>query len=146
MIVAPLWIEHHQNVGTLARTCEAIGADLVIPSGFRREARKGNTCKYPPLYLERDDVERWVHAQVANPMREVIAVETGGDPIGSMSPSGDAVLLLGAEGQGIPGWAVEAADRVATLPQVGRAPCVNVAVAGSVAAYYFAGLIGGDCG
>lgn len=143
MIVAPLWIEKHVNVGTLARTCEAVGADLVVPSDFRREARNGNTPNYPPLYIERDDVRQWVEYQAEHPERELFAIETGGDPIGDFTPDSDVVLLLGAEGIGVPAWALELCQGIVTLPQLGRAPCVNVAVAGSVAAYYFTGLLRG---
>lgn len=141
MMVAALWLENHLNVGTLARTCEAVGADLVIPAGFRKEARNGNTCKYPPLYLERDDVRRWVEAVANTQGRHLVAIETGGKPLGHFAPSRGAVLLLGAEGLGVPEWALEVCHDVATLPQTGRAPCVNVAVAGSVAAYHFAGML-----
>lgn len=142
MIVAPLWLDKKINVGNLARTCEAVGADLVVPARFRREATNGNTCKYPPLYLESYDVQRWVEAK-AHSSWFLIAIETDGIPISYFKPRDDIVLLLGAEGQGIPKWALELCDDVATLPQQGQAPCINVAVAGSIAAYHFSGLLHG---
>lgn len=140
MIVAPLWLDKKINVGNLARTCEAVGADLVVPARFRREATNGNTCKYPPLYLESHDVQRWIEAK-AHSSQFLIAIETDGKPIFHFRPADNVILLLGAEGQGVPQWALELCDDVATLPQQGQAPCINVAVAGSIAAYYFSGFL-----
>lgn len=139
MIVAPLWIENHKNVGTLARTCEALGADLVVPATFRREVRNGNTVKYPALYLEPTEIKRWVRHVTFN--RHVVAVETGGKPLGDFTPDRDVVLILGSEGIGTPQWALDLIEDVATIPQVGQGPCLNLAVAGSIAAYHFAGVL-----
>lgn len=140
MIVAPLWSDKHVNIGSLARTCEAIGADLVVASSFKREIRNGNTCKYPPLFLERDDIPRWVKYQ-SQSSRLLLGLETGGQPISGYQPIDDMVLLIGAEGSGIPDWAIQLCDDIITLPQLGQAPCINMAVAGSIAAYYLSGLL-----
>lgn len=137
MIVAPLWIRNDDNVGTLARTCEAVGAELVVSNDRHVAVRRGNTSRYPALYLDPGDVKRWIKHQLS--VRPVYAVETGGDPLSSYTPQSDCVLLLGSENTGIPDWALELATDIVTLPSIGKSPCVNVAVAGSMAAYYFAG-------
>ena len=144
MIVAALWPKHAVNLGTLARTCEAIGADLLIPRGFEREAEAANTCLYQPLTVK--DPDRWLKDAMAS--RRVLGVETGGAPIGEFDPDPNVVLVLGHESNGIPrryrqypAGPREENLQLVSLPQFGRSPCINVATAGSIAAYHFSGLL-----
>ena len=139
MIVACLWPKHESNLGTLARTCAAVGADLVVPRGHESAFGAANTCRYQPLTVE--DPARWLEDVLAS-RRPVFGIETGGHPIWQFEPDDSVVLVLGHESNGIPTY-WQRKLRLVSLPMVGRSPCINVAVAGSVAAYHFSGMLAG---
>ena len=140
LTVAMLWPRHTSNVGVLARTCEAVGATFVTTTDVEVTC---NTPGVPPLRLRPSDVDSWVRHRA---MRQtVIAVECEGRPLQSFTPPPPGMqttLLLGNERNGVPSELLSRDDvEVASLRQVGLSPSINVAVAGSVAAYWFANLL-----
>ena len=68
LLLAPLWPMHEANLGTLLRTCDAVGACLVISRwpGVEAAVAKGNTprrggCvhRVGELGHERDGIPPW---------------------------------------------------------------------------------------
>ena len=50
LIVAPLWVAFGANLGTLLRTCDAVGACMAVPDTehYRQALRKGDTLPTRP--------------------------------------------------------------------------------------------------
>jgi hypothetical protein len=50
LIVAPLWVAYGANLGTLLRTCDAVGACMAVPdtSHYRQALDKGDTLPERP--------------------------------------------------------------------------------------------------
>ena len=147
LIVAPLWVAYGANLGTLLRTCDAVGACLAVPdtAHYRRALAVGDTLgtgRRPCVHWVRVERHRWVHEHQVSGWR-IVAVELaeGATPLTRLEPArGRSVVLLGHEHEGVPADLVEAADECVEIPMVGRGASLNVAVAGSLVAYRLAGL------
>jgi tRNA (guanosine-2'-O-)-methyltransferase len=50
LIVAPLWVAYGANLGTLLRSCDAVGACMAIPETdhYRQALKKGDTLSARP--------------------------------------------------------------------------------------------------
>lgn len=143
LILAPLWVAYSANLGTLLRTCDAVGACLAVPDTdhYRRSLQIGNTLsRQPHIHRVRPDAELWL-AEQRRLGRRVVAVElnAGATPLALLGPAHcSTVVLLGHERHGVPeGLAV---DEYVRIPMVGVGASLNVAVAGSLVAYRLAGL------
>lgn len=148
LIVAPLWVAYHANLGTLLRTCDAVGACIAVPSSphYREALARGDTlrgARRPCIHWLACGKDRWIADQRAAGWR-ILAVELadGATPLYLVEPArGKTVVLLGHEQEGIPDDLVEAADECVEIPMVGRGASLNVAVAGSLVLYRLAGLV-----
>lgn len=134
------------NLGTLLRTCNAVGACMAVPATphYKEALRRGDTLgrRRPCVHWVRPDKDRWLERQ-----REVgwhvVAVELaeGAVPLPRLKPaSGRSVILLGHEHHGIPPEHVELADTCVEIPMCGSGASLNVAVAGSLVLYRLSGL------
>jgi tRNA G18 (ribose-2'-O)-methylase SpoU len=145
LLAAPLWPKYDVNLGTLLRTCDAVGACLVVPRRHWIDAAlaKGNTLQHPSC----------VH-RVARPLDWLAAQRAGGTAVVGVELADDAVRLadlpaarkrtivvLGNESDGIPPEALPLLDTVVEIPMVGTGYSLNVAVAGSLVLYKLAGLL-----
>lgn len=145
LIVAPLWVAFDVNLGTLLRTCDAVGACVAVPktAHYRRALDKGDTlAKRPHTHWVRSSKEAWVRNQ-RSAGRRIVAVEVAEDslPLPLLEPAREpTVLLLGHERHGLPDEAMHLADDVIEIPMIGRGASLNVAVAGSLVLYRLAGL------
>ena len=145
LIIAPLWVGYTANLGTLLRTCDAVGACMAVPRTphYRRALDRGDTLpRRPHLHWVDGDRIRWIAHQRERGKR-IVAVELGeaAVPLTLVEPLREsAVLLLGHEGEGIPPEALELADDLVQIPMIGIGKSLNVAVAGSLVAYRLAGL------
>jgi len=105
LIIAPLWVAYQANLGTLLRTCDAVGACMAVPATkhYRNALDHGDTLpRRPHLHWIRDDKERWVHKQQRDG-KHVVAVELsdGAIPLSLLEPARQpTVLLLGHENVG----------------------------------------------
>jgi tRNA (guanosine-2'-O-)-methyltransferase len=145
--VACLWPKTGENLGTLARTCDAVGATLVVPEGAKAAAalRRGNTIGIDntPVQYVSDPME-WLSRPRPGYAR-VIGVELayGAIPLADLKPHGEfdhSTLVLGHESRGIPEEAWKYLTEVVEIPMRGVGNSLNVAVAGSLALYKLAGL------
>ena len=79
LVVAPLWPLPGANLGTLLRTCDAVGACLAVPRlpWVPEALAKGNTLRHRScVHWVGRDVECWLDAQrTAGSL--IVAVESG---------------------------------------------------------------------
>lgn len=145
LVVAPLWPKHGVNLGTLLRTCDAVGACMAVPrKPWVPEAlERGNT-------LPTASCVHWV----GNPFNWLARRRAGGAQLVGVELADGAIRLadlptarrktivvLGHESDGIPAEAMELLDLVVEIPMLGSGHSLNVAVAGSLALYKLSGLI-----
>ncbi|MFD5249306.1 TrmH family RNA methyltransferase [Amycolatopsis sp. NPDC058340] len=145
LVAAPLWPLHGANLGTLLRTCDAVGACLAVPRfpWVPEALRRGNTLRRPACV-------HWVHDPPGWLMREkaagtaIVGVELADEAVrlADLPPArGRTIAVLGHEQQGIPPDALDLLDTVVEIPMVGTGASLNVAVAGSLVLYKLAGLL-----
>jgi tRNA (guanosine-2'-O-)-methyltransferase len=146
LVVAPLWVAYDANLGTLLRSCDAVGACLAVPATahYRAALARGDTLgrRRPCVHWVRPDKDTWLEQQRADGWR-LVAVELaeGATPLPRLPPATrPTVVLLGHEHQGVPDDVVESADECVEIPMVGRGASLNVAVSGSLVLYRLAGL------
>lgn len=145
LVVAPLWVAYEANLGTLLRTCDAVGACLAVPNTphYRDALARGDTLKRrrPCIHWVRSKMG-WLEAQREAGLR-VVAVELadGAVPLPRVEPAREpTVVLLGHEHLGVPDEVLESVDLCVEIPMVGQGASLNVAVAGSLVLYRLAGL------
>ncbi|NUR70836.1 MAG: TrmH family RNA methyltransferase [Hamadaea sp.] len=145
LIAAPLWPMHGVNLGTLLRTCDAVGACLAVPP-FRwvdEALARGNTLRQPACVHRVGDPIRWLTAERAAGSH-LLGVELADEAIrlGDLPAARRrTVAVLGHEASGIPPEAIDLLDRCVEIPMVGIGTSLNVAVAGSLVLYRLAGLL-----
>ena len=145
ILLAPLWPLHDANLGTLLRTCDAVGACLVVPrdAWVRRALDKGNTLRRRSCVHRVSDPLRWLEAQRRGGS-VLLAVELSDEAIrlGDLPAARQrTVVLLGHERDGVPPDALALVDAVVEIPMIGTGLSLNVAVAGSLVAYKLAGMV-----
>lgn len=143
--IAALWPKTGENLGTLLRSCDAFGAGMVCPLGSEatKALAKGNTVGWEAVQLVRvADPIRYL-ADASGSGSRLIGVElaAGSRPLRSFARDGrKTILVLGHETLGIPEAAWPFIPEAAEIGQCGMGSCLNVAVAGSIALWWLAGL------
>lgn len=136
---------HGANLGTLLRTCDAVGACLAVPRlpWVPEALRRGNTLRYRTCVHYTGDPLRWMERQ-HELGRRVIGVELADEAIrladlpAAREPT---IVVLGHERTGIPQDALDLLDQAVEIPMIGHGTTLNVAVAGSLVLYKLAGLL-----
>lgn len=136
---------HGTNLGTLLRTCDAVGACLAVPPfGWVDQAlARGNTLRRPTCVHRVGDPTRWLGQEKANG-GHIVGVELADEAIRLAdlpTAARRTVIVLGHEATGIPAEALDVLDCVVEIPMVGTGLSLNVAVAGSLVLYKLAGLV-----
>jgi tRNA (guanosine-2'-O-)-methyltransferase len=145
LVVAPLWVAYKANLGTLLRTCDAVGACIAVPDTehYRLALAQGDTLsRRPCIHWVRTGKHRWVELQRREGWR-ILAVELaeGAIALPRLEPANSrTVVLLGHEHEGVPNDLVDSADDCVEIPMIGQGASLNVAVAGSLVLYRLAGL------
>lgn len=145
LIVAPLWVAFGANLGTLMRTCDALGACIAVPrtAHYKEALSKGDTLPQRPcIHWVGPTKEAWIERSRAEGYR-IVAVELAEDstPLPRLGPAREpTVLLLGHEFFGVPDDVLEDVDECVEIPMTGVGASLNVAVAGSLVLYRLAGL------
>jgi tRNA (guanosine-2'-O-)-methyltransferase len=146
LIAAPLWPLHGVNLGTLLRTCDAVGACLAVPRlpWVPEALARGNTLRRPAcVHWTGRDACAWLARQRAAGSR-IIGVELADEAIRLADlPAARqrTIAVLGHEQTGIPPEAIDLLDVAVEIPMVGSGASLNVAVAGSLVLYRLAGLL-----
>lgn len=134
-------VQDPQNLGTLIRTAEAVGAHGVI---IPRHRAAGVTPA-----VERASagaIEHLAVAEVTNLTRTADALkklglwvvgldQDGQSGLEAIDATGPLCLVVGSEGHGIGRLLGESCDLLVKLPMVGQIGSLNAAVAGSIALY-----------
>jgi tRNA G18 (ribose-2'-O)-methylase SpoU len=140
-------IVDHTNVGAAIRAAAGMGADAVLVTQrcadplYRRSVRvsMGTVFQVPwtrlPAWPEarRTFDEAGFHVAALALADDAVALESF-----AASRPERVALLLGAEGDGLSGGALRAADTVVTIPMAGDVDSLNVASAGAVALWALA--------
>ncbi len=145
LVAAPLWPMHSANLGTLLRTCDAVGACLAVPQvGWVDEAlARGNTLRQPACVHRVGDPLRWL-AEERRAGAGILGVELADEAVRLTDlPAARrrTVMVLGHEATGIPPEALDLLDGAVEIPMIGTGSSLNVAVAGSLVLYKLAGLL-----
>jgi tRNA (guanosine-2'-O-)-methyltransferase len=145
VIAAPLWPKHGVNLGTLLRTCDAVGACLAVPREpwINQAVAKGNTLRQPSCIHRIANPLDWLTAQRERGTR-IVGVELADDAVrlADLPAARErTVMVLGHETDGIPYDALALLDVIVEIPMVGTGLSLNVAVAGSLVLYRLAGLL-----
>lgn len=126
------------NVGTVIRSAYAFGAGVALSAGCADlynpktvRATMGSLF-HAPIARELDAIE-FLNRARDNGFRTLAAVPEGGEAPGSL-PEGKSVLVVGAEGSGLPDIVLEVCDERVTVPS--RAASLNAAVAASILLYH----------
>jgi len=119
------------NVGTLLRSADAFGAGVALSAGCA-DPTGPKALRASMGAIFRVPLCGWDEPRG----RRVALVPHGGEELSGVDLSGDVVLVLGAEREGLPEDVVAACDAAATIPLAGvEAESLNVAMAGTVALY-----------
>jgi tRNA (guanosine-2'-O-)-methyltransferase len=145
LVAAALWPKYGVNLGTLLRTCDAVGACLAVPRWpwIDEALDRGNTLRRPSCVHRVADPEAWLAAQRARDTH-IVGVELADEAIrlGDLPAARRrTVMVLGHEVTGIPPAALDLVDVAVEIPMVGTGDSLNVAVAGSLVLYKLAGLV-----
>ena len=135
LIAAPLWPLHNANLGTLLRTCDAVGACLAVPRlpWVPEALARGNTLRKPACVHWTGDQLTWLAKQKARADTTIVGAELADEAIRLAdlpTARNRTVLVLGHERDGIPPDAVELLDLAVEIPMIGTGASLNVAVAG----------------
>ncbi len=142
---APIWLAAQAlrdpgNLGTMLRTCDAVGAGGLIliddcADPFSAEAVRASMGAVFTVGLAQarwDEFLPWLRSGagqlVAASLRDAV-------PYRGASYAAPCFLLVGNESQGLPEEYEAACDARVTMPMRGRADSLNAAVAGAVLAY-----------
>ena len=145
LIAAPLWPMHGANLGTLLRTCDAVGACLAVPRlpWVPEALARGNTLRRPACVHYTGEQMAWLAAQRAAGSA-IVGAELANEAVrlADLCPARRrTVLVLGHERLGIPAEALDLLDVAVEIPMIGHGASLNVAVAGSLVLYRLAGLL-----
>ncbi|WP_433338440.1 TrmH family RNA methyltransferase [Spirillospora sp. CA-294931] len=145
LIAAPLWPLHGANLGTLLRTCDAVGACLAVPRHpwVPAALERGNTLRRPSCVHWVNDPPGWLERQ-RDKGSDVVGVELADEAVRLAdlpAARGRTVMVLGHEQYGIPLDVLDLLDLAVEIPMVGSGHSLNVAVAGSLVLYKLAGLL-----
>jgi TrmH family RNA methyltransferase len=139
-LVVAAGIEHAGNLGTLIRTADGAGACAVIVTGGRVRATHpmvvrasiGTSFTVPIVEADVDVVVAWLRASA---VQVIVADPSAPRSYRAANYHRPLAVVLGSERLGLArGWR-EAADTVVSVPMLGTADSLNVAVAGALVLY-----------
>ena len=130
-VTLALWrVADPGNVGTLLRATDAFGAGVALSDGCA-DPTGPKAVRASMGSLFRVPLSRFNEPEG----RRVALVPSGGIPLSELDASGEVVLVLGAEREGLPTEILERCEERASIPQPGGGESLNVATAGAIALY-----------
>lgn len=136
-------LQNPDNLGALARTAEALGADgLLLCGGCDLYSPKAMRASMGSLLrldvFAADDAVALVKTLQAKGMR-VFASVVDGDaaPVQNVQKGEGCVVVIGNEGNGVSEAVKSAADERITIPMAGRAESLNAAAAAAILLWEF---------
>jgi tRNA (guanosine-2'-O-)-methyltransferase len=145
LVAAALFVAYEANLGTLLRTCDAVGACLAVSRspGAKQALRRGNTLRHGGCVHWVGRGPSWLARQRERGAR-IVGVELADDAVrlADLAPARErTIVVLGHEHHGIPEELWDLLDEVVEIPMVGTGASLNVAVAGSLVLYKLGGLL-----
>jgi tRNA (guanosine-2'-O-)-methyltransferase len=145
LYAAPLWPLHGVNLGTVLRTCDAVGACLAVPRypWIPEALERGNTLRQGACVHWTGNPVRWL-ARQRDAGSQIVGVELADEAIRLADlpmARQRTIMVLGHEQSGIPPEALDLLDQAVEIPMVGSGHSLNVAVAGSLVLYKLAGFV-----
>ena len=151
LIVILYNIRSTYNVGAIFRTCDGLGVDEVIITGYTPFFDKGLPHEQAKLRkqihktaLGAEELIKWrrindindaiAECRAAN--CQIVALEQGKGSLNLAEPreyNEDTALILGEEVHGIPVDILEKCDKLLEIPMCGKKESFNVSVAGAIA-------------
>ncbi|WP_076068458.1 tRNA (cytidine(34)-2'-O)-methyltransferase [Sphingomonas montana] len=124
------------NVGTILRlaACLGVGVDIVEPCGFPFSDRALRRAGMD--YADRTEIRRhadWDAFRHATPGRIVLLTTAGGTRLDETRFAANDIVLMGAEGSGVPPHVHDAAALRVRIPMRAGYRSLNVAVAAGIA-------------
>jgi TrmH family RNA methyltransferase len=141
LVVAALGLQDPGNVGALIRSADAGGATGVLLDAASADpwhwkalrASMGSTLRLPVI-RDAEAAETMRACQRAG-LQVVATVPRGGAAPDRVDLRAPTILLLGAEGAGLPAGALAAADHTVTIPMRAGVESLNAAVAAALLVY-----------
>ena len=151
LIVILYNIRSTYNVGAILRTCDGLGVNEVIFTGYTPFIDKGLPHEQEKLRkqihktaLGAEDIIPWRRIDgIKNAIAEcrqqnlkIVALEQGQGSLNLAEPHNydeDMALILGEEVHGIPPEILETCDTLLEIPMCGKKESFNVSVAGAIA-------------
>jgi TrmH family RNA methyltransferase len=126
------------NAGTILRTAEAAGAGAVAFTGRSVDpwnpkcVRASAGAVFHVPVVDAGDPAVLLERLGASGHRRLATVASGGTPYDRVDLTGSVAIVLGNEAHGLPDGLDALIDDPVTIPMVGRAESLNVAMAGAV--------------
>ena len=123
-----------ENIGTLWRSANILGADFIFTIGRRYQKQASDTArttKHIPLFHFKDYDDFFAHVPY-NCQVVAIEITESAIPLEAYTHPERCVYLLGAEDYGLPNDVLNRCQNVVRL--LGK-QCMNVATAGSIVMY-----------
>jgi TrmH family RNA methyltransferase len=131
------------NVGTIIRTCDWFGVDAVIAGQTSADLYNPKVVRatmggmfHLPVATD-VDLAAFVPAAREQGYTVYVTELTGGKPVGTVHPEGRSLVVFGNEAWGVSGKIGAMADVRVTIPRMGAAESLNVAVACGVVLSHF---------
>ena len=136
-------IRSAENVGSLLRTSDSLGVDVLWITGYSptpehsKVAKTALGAQTSVEWKHELDVEK-VIADLKGKGFEIVGLELTPDamPLHTYKPHKDVAILLGSEREGISPSLISMCDKVVFIEQQGIKESMNVAVAAGIAAYW----------
>lgn len=141
LVLLAIGVQDPGNVGALIRSAEAAHASGVIVSGGSADpfgwkairGSMGSVFRLPAVVA--DSPEEVIRAARTHQLRIFAAAPHHGLSLFDVSFLNPSLIVLGAEGPGLPPEMVELADETITIPMSGEVESLNVGVAGAILLY-----------
>jgi len=140
LAIAALGVQDPGNLGAIVRSAEALGASGVIacdgsadPFGWKAlRGAMGSGFRLPIVRSATGDAAlAWARAHAIR----TIGLTLHGTPLTSADLRSPALVLVGAEGRGLPAEIVAQVDQAVTIPMMPPVESLNVAVATALLLY-----------
>ena len=136
-------LQNPDNLGALARTAEALGADgLLLCGGCDLYSPKAMRASMGSLLrlnvVQAEDAASLVRFLQSRGMRVFASVvDADAAPVQDAKKGAGCVVVIGNEGNGVSPAVAEAADERITIPMAGRAESLNAAAAAAILLWEF---------
>ncbi len=133
LVLALDTIQDPGNFGTIIRIADWFGVNQIVASIDSADqynpkvvqATMGSIARVKVFYR---DLKEWLAKQEV----KKIAADLDGQPVNSVSPVKEAIIIIGNESKGISNELFGMADEKITIPKIGKAESLNAAVAAGI--------------